>query len=103
MRAEQTRNRLVNSSNLLFMRRQQAADLLMSLADTNARKTNTRNLLLDALSRLPTDCFIGDDWYEILKQVIKPLLKEQAYQNLMPNDLSNMLFVIHNRLSGKNH
>lgn len=93
-----------HSSNLLFMRRRQAADLLLSLADGPAQSLPTKNLLLDALYQLPTECFIADDWFIILEQITHTLLQQEAKQGAgMPTHLGNLLSSISHRLSDHMH
>ncbi|MDX1474568.1 MAG: hypothetical protein R3309_10390 [Reinekea sp.] len=92
------------SSNLLFMRRRQAADLLISLADGPAQPSLAKNLLLDALYQIPTECFIADDWYVILKQVTHVLLQQESKSGArMPTHLSDLLARIANRLAAHTH
>lgn len=93
-----------HSSNLLFMRRRQAADLLLSLAEGPNRSTPAKNLLLDALYQLPTECFIADDWHVILEQVTQTLLLQQGNgSKKIPNELSLVLASIQQRLSHLPH
>ena len=89
-----------NSSNLLFMRRRQAADLLLSLADGPIQSLPTKNLLLDALHHVPTECFIADDWHDILKKVTYTLLQQGNTDGArMPTHLNNLLASISTRLN----
>lgn len=93
-----------HSSNLLFMRRRQAADLLLSLADGPSRSLPERNLLLDALYQLPTECFIADDWTDILFQIThKLLLQEEKLGARMPTQLSSLLNKVSQRLTPNMH
>jgi hypothetical protein len=101
----QSENTLVgHSSNLLFMRRRQAADLLLSLAEGPRQSVPAKNLLLDALYQLPTHCFIADDWYVILEQITHTLLdQEEKHGAGMPTDLNKVLSCINQRLKNQAH
>lgn len=92
-----------HSSNLVFMRRRQAANLLLSLTDSNGHCHQTRNLLLDALHQLPTEIFIADDWHLILEQVLDSLLTMSSDRQSIPTHLSVLLFNIKNRLERQKH
>ena len=92
------------SSNLLFMRRRQVADLLISLAEGPMESTQAKNLLLDALYQLPTHCFIADDWYVILKQVTETLLQQEAKNGArMPTALNRLISKLSIRLADHTH
>jgi hypothetical protein len=89
------------SSNLLFMRRRQAANLIMSLVEDQGvnQSLPSKNLLLDALHQLPTECFIADDWSQILNQITTMLIKKEQQDGArMPTALSILLFSVQNRL-----
>ncbi len=93
-----------HSSNLLFMRRRQAADLLISLAEGPSESNLAKNLLLDALYKLPNDCFIADDWYVILKQVTELLLQQETQNGArMPTRLNILLTKLSYRLAAHTH
>jgi len=93
-----------HTSNLLFMRRRQAADLLLSLAEGPSQSLPAKNLLLDALYKLPTECFIADDWYVILKQITHTLLQQETqYGAGMPTHLSALMASITQRLKDQSH
>jgi hypothetical protein len=93
-----------HSSNLLFMRRRQAADLLLSLAEGPNRTVPAKNLLLDALYQLPTHCFIADDWYVILEQITHTLLQQDTQNGAgMPTELNHILASIYQRLKNQAH
>jgi hypothetical protein len=93
-----------HSSNLLFMRRRQAADLLLSLAEGPNQTVPAKNLLMDALYQLPTQCFIADDWYIILEQITQTLLQQETKNGAgMPTDLNRILANIHQRLKHQAH
>jgi len=86
------------------MRRRQAADLLLSLADSPIQKLPARNLLLDALYQLPTETFIADDWHVILQQITQMLLQQEITNGArMPTHLNNLLSIISTRLSESTH
>lgn len=90
--------------NLLFMRRRQAADLLLSLAESRSQSIPERNLLLDALYQLPTECFIADDWSTILNQITHTLLlQEEKNGAWMPTHLSSLLAKVKQRLNHPVH
>lgn len=75
-------------SSLVFLRRQQVADMIVELSFNEAarqRLPQVKGMLIDALQQLPPACFIADDWTQILSQVVRALLdpKEDA-SNSMP-------------------
>ncbi|EAR10488.1 hypothetical protein [Reinekea blandensis] len=93
-----------HTSNLLFMRRRQAADLLLALADGPSHSLPERNLLLDALYQLPTGCFIADDWTVILTRVTRLLLLQEDKNGAgMPTHLSRLLAKVNQRLAVRTH
>lgn len=93
-----------HTSNLLFMRRRQAADLLLALADGPSRSHPERNLLLDALYKLPTESFIADDWTVILNRITKLLLLQEEKNGAgMPTYLGRLLTKVDQRLRLRNH
>lgn len=93
-----------HSSNLLFMRRRQAAQLLLSLAEGDNQNLPAKNLLLDALYQLPTQCFIADDWSVILEQVTHTLLLQGSQNGArMPTRLNELMAQIVNRLECQSH
>ena len=92
-----------HSTNLLFMRRKHAVEMMLTLADSQHNKSVIRNLLLNKLHNLPTSCFIGDDWYAILEQILHELLTEKSARESMPDDILQLLFILHRRLSLKPH
>lgn len=97
-------NQAGHSSNLLFMRRRQAADLLLSLAEGPNQSLPAKNLLLDALYQLPTECFIADDWYVILEKITHTLLQQEAKTGAgMPTHLTTLLANISQRLQTQTH
>lgn len=66
------------SSSLVFLRRQQVADMIVELSFNDAarqRLPQLKGLLIDSLHQLPESCFIADDWTQILSQVVQALLK----------------------------
>lgn len=92
------------TSNLLFMRRRQAADLLLALADGPSQSLPERNLLLDALYQLPTECFIADDWTVILNRITQLLLRqEKKNATKMPTQLGPLLAKVNQRLALRKH
>ncbi|WP_108124622.1 hypothetical protein [Saccharospirillum mangrovi] len=65
------------SSSLVFLRRQQVADMIVELSFNEAareRLPQLKGLLIDSLHQLPESCFIADDWTQILSQVVQALL-----------------------------
>lgn len=92
-----------SSSNLIFMRRRQVAQLLISLSG-HSNVPGAKSQILDALYFLPTDCFIADDWHVILNHVIKTLLQqEEKNEARMPTLLSAVLSQIQHRLKPVQH
>lgn len=87
------------SSNLVYMRKRQAADLILSLSSDSHTNTTTKYMLLDALEQLPTECFIATDWYDILKQITTMLLQEERQKAGTPTKLSQMLTSLTLRLN----
>jgi hypothetical protein len=80
------------SSNLVFMRRRQVTDLILSLAKQNSANIPEKSQLLDALYLLPASCFIADDWHIILRQVTLALLQQENNQGArMPTHLTQWL------------
>lgn len=65
------------SSSLVFLRRQQVADMIVELSFNEAarqRLPQLKGLLIDSLQQLPEACFIADDWTQILSQVVQALM-----------------------------
>lgn len=93
MRTDHHASVLGYTSNLLFMRRRQAAQLLLGMVDCpDLNPRQTMNSLLDTLYLLPTECFIADDWFVILQQVTDMLLSlEERKEARMPTHLSNFI------------
>lgn len=91
------------ASSLVFLRRHQVADMVISLAFDECaqrRLPQMKGLLMDALHELPPECFIADDWSDILVQVIQALLSEEPTLNalLMPAALKAAIFQLNQRL-----
>ena len=89
--------------SLVFLRRHQVADMIVSLAFNECaqrRMPEMKGLLMDALHELPPECFIADDWSDILVQVIQALLAEEPTLNalLMPTALKAAIFQLNQRL-----
>lgn len=66
--------------SLVFLRRQQVADLIVELTFNDAarqRLPELKGLLIDALYALPPQSFIASDWSAILAQVIDGLKLQQ--------------------------
>ncbi len=88
----ESRTQFCHSSNLMFMRRRQAAELLLSLVDNQTPSLPVKNQLMDALYQLPTDCFIANDWHVILQQITYTLLQqENKHGARMPTHLTQLL------------
>lgn len=71
-----------SSSSLVFLRRQQVADMIVELSFNEAarqRLPQLKGMLIDALQKLPAACFIADDWTQILSQVVQALMKPDAH------------------------
>ena len=69
------------SSSLVFLRRQQVADMIVELSFNEAarqRLPQLKGLLIDSLQQLPETCFIADDWTQILSQVVQALMNPEA-------------------------
>ncbi len=98
------KNHTTTSANLVFMRRRQAVELLLSLAEEPEQSLPAKNLLLDSLYQLPTECFIADDWHLILHQITESLLLQEHKNGAgMPTHLSSLLAKIQQRLSSSTH
>lgn len=80
------------------MRRRQAADILFRLSGLTHEAGVKKSQLLTALHRLPTEYFIADDWYLILKQVTQGLLSNrQELKGIFPTHLDSLLSNLQNR------
>lgn len=70
------------SSSLIFLRRQQVAEMIIELSFSEAARQRLPQLkgwLIDALQQLPEDCFIANDWTQILAQVVQALMNPEAH------------------------
>jgi len=90
--------------SMVFMRRHQAADMIISLAFNECRlqqMPEMKGFLVDALHELHPESFMADDWSDILIQVTQALLSEQPTLNalLMPAALKAAIFQLNTRLS----
>lgn len=91
------------TSSLVFLRRQQVADLIVELTFNEAarqRLPELKGLLIDALYALPPESFIASDWSAILSQVIEGLkLQQDARQtDKMPAMLLGAINQLNRRL-----
>jgi hypothetical protein len=90
--------------SLVFLRRHQVADMMVDLAFNEyarQRMPEMKGLLMDALHELPPECFIADDWSDILVQVMQALLSDEPTLNalLMPTALKAAISQLNARLS----
>lgn len=91
-----------STPTLVFLRRQQVADLIIELSFNEATRQHLpklKGLLIDALYNLPPECFIADDWSCILNQVIRALLHPDAAREArMPAPLMGAISQLERRL-----
>lgn len=90
-------------SSLVFLRRQQVADLIVDLTFNEAARQQLpelKGLLIDALYALPPKSFIANDWSAILAQVIEGLKSQQnSDQSInMPAMLMGAIYQLDQRL-----
>lgn len=93
-----------STQTLVFLRRQQVAELIIELAFNEAARQNIamlKGLLIDALYRLSPECFIADDWSCILNQVVDALLQldADATDRPMPAPLLGAINQLRQRLT----
>ncbi|PTY36921.1 hypothetical protein BGP77_06450 [Saccharospirillum sp. MSK14-1] len=90
------------SSSLVFLRRQQVADMIVELSFNEAarqRLPQLKGLLIDSLQQLPEACFIADDWTEILSQVVQALMNPSEHgENRLPAHLQCAIGQLQRRL-----
>jgi len=90
------------SSSLVFLRRQQVADMIVELSFNEAarqRLPQLKGLLIDSLLQLPETCFIADDWTQILSQVVQALTNpENQGTSRLPTNLQCALGQLQRRL-----
>lgn len=88
--------------SLVFLRRQQVADMIVDLSFNEAarqRLPQLKGLLIDALQHLPAACFVADDWTEILSQVVQALLNsQQTSEHPLPANLHCAIGQLQRRL-----